>query len=218
MSSTMIGFLILAVGIFAGLQFRKSWKMANAPVLPPDEVRLARIRWVARCFKWICCALFGIVVFLAFIAIFMPEMVAAKADLASIQAASEPVMTVVAPIALRDFKPEMKWLYYLFWMLYLVYLIRFISFFYRLLVNLEHGILFSRDNVQCIRNIGWWVVITPILALFFEVSKLCWAIEGPGMIETSGVVDGLAKGIFIIFIAWIMDEGRKIQEEQELTV
>ena len=25
-------------------------------------------------------------------------------------------------------------------------------------------------------------------------------------------------GLFIIFFAWIMDEGRKIQEEQELTV
>jgi hypothetical protein len=25
-------------------------------------------------------------------------------------------------------------------------------------------------------------------------------------------------GLMIIFIAWIMDEGRKIQEEQELTV
>jgi hypothetical protein len=25
-------------------------------------------------------------------------------------------------------------------------------------------------------------------------------------------------GLMIIFVAWIMDEGRKIQEEQELTV
>jgi hypothetical protein len=28
----------------------------------------------------------------------------------------------------------------------------------------------------------------------------------------------LLAGTIIIFIAWIMDEGRKIQEEQELTV
>jgi hypothetical protein len=28
----------------------------------------------------------------------------------------------------------------------------------------------------------------------------------------------LLPGFVIIFIAWIMDEGRKIQEEQELTV
>jgi hypothetical protein len=28
----------------------------------------------------------------------------------------------------------------------------------------------------------------------------------------------LAAGLLIVLIAWIMDEGRKIQEEQELTV
>ena len=32
------------------------------------------------------------------------------------------------------------------------------------------------------------------------------------------VIISLFPGMFIIFIAWIMDEGRKIQEEQELTV
>ncbi len=32
------------------------------------------------------------------------------------------------------------------------------------------------------------------------------------------IIISLFPGIFIFFIAWIMDEGRKIQEEQELTV
>jgi len=32
------------------------------------------------------------------------------------------------------------------------------------------------------------------------------------------VIFSLFPGVFIIFTAWIMDEGRKIQEEQELTV
>jgi hypothetical protein len=31
-------------------------------------------------------------------------------------------------------------------------------------------------------------------------------------------VGPVLAGLMIIFIAWIMDEGRKIQEEQELTV
>jgi len=32
------------------------------------------------------------------------------------------------------------------------------------------------------------------------------------------LVHNLVTGFVILFIAWIMDEGRKIQEEQELTV
>jgi len=32
------------------------------------------------------------------------------------------------------------------------------------------------------------------------------------------VLTTLIPGFLILFIAWIMDEGRKIQEEQELTV
>jgi hypothetical protein len=31
-------------------------------------------------------------------------------------------------------------------------------------------------------------------------------------------LDRLGIGLLILLIAWIMDEGRKIQEEQELTV
>jgi hypothetical protein len=54
----------------------------------------------------------------------------------------------------------------------------------------------------------------------FEASKLIWSV-----LDDSGKTISLALdptqfllGPFVIFIAWIMDEGRKIQEEQELTV
>ena len=70
------------------------------------------------------------------------------------------------------------------------------------------GILFSAKNVTCIRFFGWWLMID-------------WYIE---FLIRHGVHDmGLSMapvfcGLLVIFIAWIMDEGRKIQEEQELTV
>ena len=58
----------------------------------------------------------------------------------------------------------------------------------------------------------------PLLGMGFDLSKLIWSVDGPGMIDLSSLPNDLLKGLFVIFVAWIMDEGRKIQEEQELTV
>ena len=70
------------------------------------------------------------------------------------------------------------------------------------------GTLFSAKNVTCIRFLGWWLIID-------------WLID----YQMQGLLKDMALsstpvfiGFLIIFIAWIMDEGRKIQEEQELTV
>jgi hypothetical protein len=70
------------------------------------------------------------------------------------------------------------------------------------------GILFSAKNVTCIRFFGWWIMID-------------WFIEFQMRSELRDMdisTTPMFVGLLVIFAAWIMDEGRKIQEEQELTV
>jgi len=201
-----IAFIVLAFGIYIAFRFRECSVKTEA------ETRLNRIRYAARFFKWICCAGFGFLIFVAAFAVFAPDRVVEKIN------PSGP-FSISGPILLNEFKPEYQWLYTVFWICLIAFLCRFIGFFYRLFSNLEKGILFGRDNVRCIRCIGWWMVITPFLGLGFAVTKLIWSTEAPGMIDASIVFpNSLFEGFFVIFIAWIMDEGRKIQEEQELTV
>ncbi len=70
------------------------------------------------------------------------------------------------------------------------------------------GILFSAQNVTCIRCLGYVVILD-----WFTNYELQGLLHDLTLSTTS-----LFVGLLIIFIAWIMDEGRKIQEEQELTV
>jgi len=70
------------------------------------------------------------------------------------------------------------------------------------------GILFSARNILFIRFLGYCTIIN-------------WGIDYQ-MQSTLRDMDlsmtPVFVGLMIIFIAWVMDEGRKIQEEQELTV
>jgi hypothetical protein len=70
------------------------------------------------------------------------------------------------------------------------------------------GILFSAKNVTCIRFFGWWLMID----WFIE-----FQMQGE-LRDTAISTTPMFVGLLVIFAAWIMDEGRKIQEEQELTV
>jgi hypothetical protein len=70
------------------------------------------------------------------------------------------------------------------------------------------GILFSAKNVTCIRFLGWWLIINWVIDY-----QMQGFLKDMDLSTTPAFV-----GFLIIFIAWIMDEGRKIQEEQELTV
>jgi hypothetical protein len=205
MNVLQIALIVLALGFYYAFRFSTRSTQIQA------VVRLQRIRYVARFFKWICYAAFGLTIGVGAMAIFWPDIVGHKGS-PDFAISSNP------SIMLSDFKPENQWLYPVFWVLFVAFICRGIGFFYRLFSNLEKGQIFSPDNVRCIRNIGWWLVIMPLLAVGFELSKLSWAAVAPSMIDVSNVPDGFLKGFFVIFVAWIMDEGRKIQEEQELTV
>ena len=70
------------------------------------------------------------------------------------------------------------------------------------------GILFSARNVRFIRFFGYWNIINWIIDYQMQST----------LHDMDLSMTPVFGGLLIIFIAWIMDEGRKIQEEQELTV
>ena len=72
----------------------------------------------------------------------------------------------------------------------------------------RRGILFSAKNIQHIRSLGYYLIGDWGLD-----SQLQSTVRDVQLSSTPFFI-----GMLIIFVSWIMDEGRKIQEEQELTV
>jgi hypothetical protein len=83
----------------------------------------------------------------------------------------------------------------------------------KLLGFFERGILFTKETVRCIKILGGLAIASGVIELIFWI-----ATQNPGSRTLGTGLGNLFEGFFIFFIAWIMDEGRKIQEEQELTV
>ena len=73
----------------------------------------------------------------------------------------------------------------------------------------EAAEFFTAKNVQCVKWIGWLVLGDWLAARLLELA----AANGLALDPTE-----LAAGLLIVLVAWIMEEGRMIQEEQELTV
>jgi hypothetical protein len=90
-------------------------------------------------------------------------------------------------------------------------------FGYKLFRLYERGQLFSPANINYLRKIAGAAFL-----LACETA-LATALKNPNLpaeeLSTWATLATLAVPAFLIlFFAWIMDEGRKIQEEQELTV
>jgi len=97
-----------------------------------------------------------------------------------------------------------------------VFLLGVISF-YRLLCLYEKGVIFSEANVSEMKKLGSYLAGYGILAIAANV------IYAGGIVFPVVLLEGVASpwivvGGAVYIVAWIMDEGRKIQEEQELTV
>ncbi len=100
----------------------------------------------------------------------------------------------------------------------------------------ERGLIFATEAIRCMKTLGFLCVINWLFTSAWYVLGQIFPSPAPppGRIMTfipssfrmdffSINIHGtnlglLLAGIVIVIIAWIMDEGRKIQEEQELTV
>jgi hypothetical protein len=90
--------------------------------------------------------------------------------------------------------------------------------FYRLLNLYEKGIIFSAENVSQIRRMGQLAVFYGVLNAFLPVYAARALALSPTIPLDIISSPSFLAGCLTIIVAWVMDEGRKIQEEQDLTI
>lgn len=90
-------------------------------------------------------------------------------------------------------------------------------FFYRLFQAYLRGYVFHRVSVRCLRNIGVWLMGNWVIFLAFNLTRRWWE-ANPSFSLVVGYGSGLFAGLFIVLVAWIMEEARLMAEEQALTV
>ena len=94
------------------------------------------------------------------------------------------------------------------WLVKMGLLMACMAVFDRLFRLYGKGILFSARNTNYIRFQGYYLILDWVVDYQMQ-----------GALHDMALSTGqLFVGFLIIFIAWIMDEGRKIQEEQDLTI
>lgn len=102
----------------------------------------------------------------------------------------------------------------------IVYMIAF-WFLYKLLGLYREGIIFTAQNVAAIRRIGWAIasidiagmlqtLITGPVLTFYEISSAYLAAR----LE----VGYLIIGLFVVLIAYVMDMGRELKEQDSLVI
>ena len=174
---------------------------ANEP-FPKTSRRLNRVQKISRILK--VCVLFYFVVPLCVLAF----------HLKSIHLAAGTVSIFNHPYAnASDISKPM----YLLWATgTAVYLLGVVSF-YRLLCLYEKGSIFSRANVLEMKKLGSYLAGYGILAVAANVIY-AGGIVFPWVLLEGIVSPWIVAGGAVYLVAWIMDEGREIQEDQELTV
>ncbi|MBI5593282.1 MAG: DUF2975 domain-containing protein [Deltaproteobacteria bacterium] len=89
----------------------------------------------------------------------------------------------------------------------------------------ENGLIFTEQNVSCFRSLGRTLIVwaacdvvrTTLLSVILTLDN------PPGrriiaVMFDSGDFTGVFVGVVVLIISWVMDEGRKIQEDQALIV
>jgi hypothetical protein len=97
----------------------------------------------------------------------------------------------------------LTWVLVIFWYLTVIKLLGFF----------EKGILFTAETVRWIQVLGGIYIGKSLLILVYYFLTRETDIHLLGT-----AISSLFAGFIIIFIGWLIDEARKIREEQELTV
>ena len=95
-----------------------------------------------------------------------------------------------------------------------------IYFLMRLFLLYAKGQIFDLLNVKYIRNVGITMLIWQFINPFYQIT-LSYIVSGQQVISfnlTNHDLYSIITAIIIILIAWIMQCGHELQEEQELTI
>lgn len=109
---------------------------------------------------------------------------------------------------------EREWLARLAAFTFLGYHILGPCLFFRLFRLFEYGHTLTRQTASTLKWIGRWMLGLWFLSLLFQYSKPAWDSSSSGI----SLFEHLPTGLFICLIAWVMEEGRQIAEEQALTI
>ena len=87
------------------------------------------------------------------------------------------------------------------------------SCFFRFILNVNHGEVFTWENVSLLRIVGWCLVVTPVLLI------LALSPDLENVLDTStGAISFVIDGVFILIITEVFVIGLKLKEEQDLTI
>jgi hypothetical protein len=201
--SSAIGFLCLFLVV--SLVFRISRKIRPAPntnaneIAPKTNARLSRIQKVSKCIRLFL--QYGIPLTIVAFMVFEYLAVTHKITLPKPSHPSE--ADSIPHTGAFQLWIILSLIVYLFW--------------YRTALKLfglfEKGILFTAETVRCIQILGVIYCARFLVQLGFYFFAPSQDNRWLGI----GLSD-LFTGLLIIFIGWLIDEARKIREEQELTV
>ncbi len=84
----------------------------------------------------------------------------------------------------------------------------------------EQGKIFFADNIMRIRRIGETLVLFAIIKAIgsFVVTTVLLSEEVEAPVGVTINLTALVIGLLIYVVSWVMDEGRALREEQELTI
>jgi hypothetical protein len=195
MNAMGISLIFFCLVIFIAVNLRPL--RANAAAAKPNYARLYRIQIVSALFRWLMYVgiIFQFYMLLAFLFGWPPPY-------------RDQLKIVISQHHIYTSPAEMPQEILALWMVKVglgIFCAVILSCLFRLY---EKGILFSAKNTLYLRFLGYYMMID------WAVNYLMQGAERDMQLSTTPVM----VGFLIIFIAWIMDEGRKIQEEQELTV
>ena len=206
--------------------------------------RLIRIRRVSHLFQRLCVVGFGILFVFAVSALFAP--ITSRPEQSGNEFNASQVMPVKpggfgqnspkqGPVIITSVRSVRSYaiglgqpLFHLdrdsvssLWLLRLTSLIHDLSLsvglaiLYRLFGLYGTGAVFTEATVYCFKLIGCWLLGLWVLTHLFELSKLVWS-QHP-QVQFS-LDEKLFGGVLILLIAWVMEEGRELQEEHDLTI
>jgi hypothetical protein len=87
--------------------------------------------------------------------------------------------------------------------------------FFRLFTRLKDGHLFEGQTIDYLEQAGkWWIVLGIAQIIYKSVAALVFTPNNVNITDGGAIFSGL----LVFFIAWVLREGQKLKEDQELTV
>jgi len=162
--------------------------------------RLKRIQVLAKIFRFLCLLGMAGLLAVAIMTVFKPGEVRGG----------------IGEFRVEELKPEYVWLKRPIVLLLLAIPGTFVWLAYRLFGLYGRGVVFSEANVRYIKWLGYWMITASLISIPIQLLQL---LEIGGARHFKFSIDGyLLGGVLVLLLARIMEQGRELQEEQNLTV